>query len=119
VRADVAFVRDLAARRVHQGVELDVFLHAYRSALLAYWDACAEEVARRDVPRDAALALSRAALEAIDFIATQAAEGYLREEDRVRTRSGRAERDLVERLLGGAPVGGGCRHLAASTPRDR
>ncbi|MEY2425446.1 MAG: hypothetical protein QOI61_1018, partial [Actinomycetota bacterium] len=68
LREDVTFVRELAARRVHQGVELDALLHAYRSALLACWDACAEEVARLDATRDAAVALAREALEAIDFI---------------------------------------------------
>jgi hypothetical protein len=113
VREDVKFVRELAARRVHQGVALDVFLHAYRSALLEYWDACAEEVGRLDVTRDATLALAREAMEAIDFIATQAAEAYLREDDQVRTRSGRAERDLLERLLGGASMDDRRRHPAA------
>ena len=42
---DLAFLRALAARRVHQGVGLEVFIHAYRVALRAYWDACAEESA--------------------------------------------------------------------------
>jgi hypothetical protein len=113
LREDVAFVRALAARRVHQGVELDAFLHAYRSALLACWDACADEVERLDATRDATVALAREALEAIDFITTQAAEAYLREDDQVRTRTGRAERDLIERLLGGATVDDRRRHPAA------
>src|SRR5438270_10986423 len=38
-RKDLGVVRDLAARRVHQGAVLEVFAHAYRVALLAYWDA--------------------------------------------------------------------------------
>jgi hypothetical protein len=59
------------------------------------------------------VALAREALEAIDFITTQAAEAYLREDDQVRTRSGRAERDLIERLLGGATVEDRRRHPAA------
>jgi hypothetical protein len=113
LREDVAFVRDLAARRVHEGVGLEAFLHAYRSALLAYWDACSEEVERLGVPRDATLALAREALEAMDFITTQAAEGYLREDNRVRTQSGRASRDLVERLIGGEPIDDRRRHSAA------
>jgi hypothetical protein len=113
LREDVTFIRELAARRVHQGVALDAFLHAYRSALLGYWDACAEEVARLDVTRDATLALAREAIEAIDFISTQAAEAYVREDGQVRTRSGRAERDLLERLLGGASVDDRRRHPAA------
>jgi hypothetical protein len=113
VREDVTFIRELAARRVYQGVALDVFLHAYRSALLEYWDACAEEVARLDVTRDATLALAREAIEAIDFIATQAAEAYVREDNQVRTRTGRAERDLLERLLGAPGVDDRRRHPAA------
>jgi hypothetical protein len=45
-REDVPVVREHAARRVHQGVDLEAFLHAYRAALFAYWDACAEEASR-------------------------------------------------------------------------
>jgi hypothetical protein len=70
-------------------------------------------VARLEVTRDAALALAREAIEAIDFVATQAAEAYVREDNQVRTRSGRAERDLLERLLGGAGVDDRRRHPAA------
>jgi hypothetical protein len=112
-REDVVFVRELAARRVHQGVSLEVFVHAYRVALLAYWDACAEEAARLRISREAGFALARSAIDAIDTITTQAAEAYLREENRLRTQSGRAARDLVERLIDGQPVDPGRRHPAA------
>jgi hypothetical protein len=103
-REDVPIVREHAARRVHQGVSLDAFLHAYRAALFGYWDAAATEAARLDISRDASLALARFAFEAIDTITTHAAEAYLREEGKVRTRSGRAARDLIDRLLGGLAV---------------
>ncbi len=112
-REDVLFVRDLAARRVHQGVSLEVFIHAYRVALLAYWDACADEAARLRISREAGFALARSAIDAIDTITTQAAEAYLREENRLRTQSGRAARDLVERLIDGQPTDPGRRHPAA------
>jgi hypothetical protein len=112
-REDVAFVRELAARRVHQGVSLEVFVHAYRVALLAYWDACAEEATRLRISREAGFALARTAIDAVDTITTQAAEAYLREENRLRTQSGRAARDLVERLIDGQPVDPGRRHPAA------
>ncbi len=112
-REDVAFVRELAARRVHQGVSLEVFVHAYRVALLAYWDACADEATRLRISRAAGYALARSAIDAIDTITTQAAEAYLREENRVRTQSGRAARDLVERLIDGQPIDPGRRHPAA------
>jgi len=112
-REQLGFLRDLAARRVHQGVSLDVFMHAYRVALLAYWDACAEEASRLRLSREAGFALAGSAIEAIDIITTQAAEAYLREENRVRTQTGRAARDLVERLINGQPIEPRRRHPAA------
>jgi PucR C-terminal helix-turn-helix domain/GGDEF-like domain len=112
-REDVGFVRELAARRVHQGVSLEVFLRAYRVALLAYWDACADEASRLGISREAGFTLARSAIDAIDTITTQAAESYLREETRLRAQSGRAARDLVERLIDGQPTDPGRRHPAA------
>ena len=112
-REDVPIVREHAARRVHQGVSLEAFLHAYRAALFGYWDACAEEASRLDIPRDASLALARFALDAIDTVTTHAAEAYLREETRLRTQSGREARDLVERLIRGQPIADHRRHPAA------
>lgn len=103
-REHLGFLRELAARRVHQGVGLDVFTHAYRVALLAYWDACAEEASRLRLSREAGFALAGSAIEAIDIITTQAAEAYLREESRLRTQTGRAARDLLERLINGQPI---------------
>ena len=112
-REDLGFLRELAARRVHQGVSLDVFMHAYRVALLAYWEACAEEASRLRLSREAGFALAGSAIEAIDIITTQAAEAYLREENRLRTQTGRAARDLIERLINGQPIEARRRHPAA------
>ena len=112
-REQLGFLRELAARRVHQGVSLDVFMHAYRVALLAYWDACAEEASRLRLSREAGFAIAGSAIEAIDIITTQAAEAYLREESRVRTQTGRAGRDLIERLVNGQPIEPRRRHPAA------
>jgi hypothetical protein len=104
-RDDLRLIRDLAARRVHQGVSLEAFLHAYRVALFAYWDACAQEATRAELSRDAGLGLARAALDAMDLMTSQAAEGYLREESRLQTESGRQARDAIERMLAGRPPG--------------
>lgn len=112
-REDLGFLRELAARRVHQGVSLEDFIHAYRVALLTYWAACAEEATRLKLSREAGFALASSAIEAIDIITTQAAEAYLREETRIRTQSGRAARDLLERLIHGEPTAPGRRHPAA------
>ena len=112
-REDVPVVREHAALRLDRGIDLEAFLHAYRAALFHYWDACAEEAARLRISRADGLALARFALDAIDTITTHAAEAYLREETRRATESGRAARDLVERLLAGQPVGLDRRHPAA------
>jgi hypothetical protein len=112
-REDLAFLREVAPQRVHQGISLDEFIHAYRVALHAIWDACAEEASRLRISRAAGFALARSAIDAIDTITTQAAEAYLREETRLRTQSGRAARDLVERLIDGQRIDPGRRHPAA------
>jgi PucR-like helix-turn-helix protein/diguanylate cyclase with GGDEF domain len=104
-REDAPIVREHAALRLHQGVSLDAFLHAYRAALFGYWDECARAAAELGATRDESLALARFVLDAIDTITTHAAEAYLREETRVRMQSGREARDLVERLIRGQPVG--------------
>ncbi len=112
-REDLGFLRALAARRVHQGISLQAFIRAYRVALHSYWDACAEEAARLRISRDASFALASSVIDAIDTITSQAAEAYLREETRLKTQSGRAARDLVERLIQGQPVDTSRRHPAA------
>jgi hypothetical protein len=112
-REDVPVVREHAARRLAKGIDLEAFLHAYRAALFHYWDACADEASRLGLSRDASLAVARFALDAIDTITTHAAEAYLREETRLQTQTGRAARDLVDRLIAGQPVGDARRHPAA------
>jgi hypothetical protein len=112
-REDVPIVRAHAVLRLDRGIDLDAFLHAYRAALFGYWDACAAEAARLRITRAESLALARFAFDAIDTITTHAAEAYLREETRRATETGRAARDLVDRLIAGQPVGLDRRHPAA------
>jgi hypothetical protein len=112
-REDLGFLRELAARRVRQGVSLEAYIHAYRVALLAFWDASCEEAARLGLSREASFMLAHSTIATMDTLTTQAAEAYLREETRLRTQSGRAARDLVERLINGEPVDPGRRHPAA------
>jgi hypothetical protein len=112
-REDVEVVREVARRRVQQDVSPEDFQHAYRAALFAFWDACAREATRLKVPREASLHLARFAMQAMDLVTTQAAEAYAREEARVQMRSGRAERDLIERLIGGYAPKERRRHPAA------
>lgn len=112
-REDVPVVREHAALRLRQGIELEPFLHAYRAALFCYWDSCAEEAVRLEISRDASIALARFTLDAIDTITTHAAEAYLREDSRRQAQSGRDARDLVERLIAGQWIPAPGRHSAA------
>jgi PucR C-terminal helix-turn-helix domain/GGDEF-like domain len=112
-REHLGFLRELAARRAHQGVSLEAFIRAYRIALLTIWDGCTEDAARLGISREAGFALARSAIDAIDILTTQAAEAYLREETRIRTESGRASRDLLDRLIDGRLTDTRRRHPAA------
>lgn len=112
-RDDLAEIRRRVVRRVEQGIALEPFLHAYRVAQSEYWDACAAEAVKRELPRDAALALGSRLHAAMDTITAHAAESYLREESRLSRRSGRAGRDLVERLIDGRGAEVGRRPAAA------
>ena len=100
-RDDLAVIRRRVARRVDQGIALEPFLHAYRVAQGEYWRACSRQSQAADLSREAAFALGSRLHEAMDTITAHASEGYLREELRVSRRSGRATRDLVERLIAG------------------
>jgi hypothetical protein len=100
-RDDLAGVRRRVSRRVHQGIGLEPFLHAYRIAQSEYWDACSREAVVAGLPGEAALALGSRLHEVMDTMTAHAAESYLREEMRVSRRSGRALRDLIERLIAG------------------
>jgi PucR C-terminal helix-turn-helix domain/GGDEF-like domain len=104
-RDDLAGVRQRVARRVHQGIGLEPFLHAYRIAQAEYWEACSREAIAAGLPGEAALALGSRLHEAMDTMTAHAAESYLREEMRLSRRSGHALRDLVEGLIAGANVG--------------
>jgi sugar diacid utilization regulator len=88
--------REIAARRVHQGVALESFLHAGR-----LWErVCLEmvlSVARTDVPheREAALAIAGRISDLADRVATAATGAFL---DEVAGR-GLLRRDLLDALL--------------------
>lgn len=112
-RNDVPVVRAHAADRLHQGIELESFLHAYRAALFHYWDTAVEEAARLRLSRAASRAVGRFVLDAVDTITTHAAEAYLREDNRIRTQTGRAVRDLVDGLIAGRPIRAHGRHPVA------
>jgi PucR-like helix-turn-helix protein/diguanylate cyclase with GGDEF domain len=100
-RDELGFAREAAARRVRHGVPLDAMLQAFRVGHRRVWDAIMEESAVTPLGRDAALALARPTMEYNDIAATQVAEAYLKEEQRLLATADRERRDLLENLLAG------------------
>jgi hypothetical protein len=103
-RGDIPTIKVQAADRLQTGIDLDSFLHAYRAALFLYWDVAMAETTRLHLSRIAALAVGRFVLDSIDTITTHAAEAYLREDNRIRTQTGRAVADLIDGVLAGQPT---------------
>lgn len=99
---EVERTRDGAARRVHQGVSLEGFLHAFR-----LWGRCVwEEVmtaARTDRPaeREAALVLAGRIMSHTDVISTAGAQAYLDEAQGIWSDREVVRRDLLDALLSG------------------
>jgi DNA-binding PucR family transcriptional regulator len=102
-------LRQLAARRLHQGVPLEAFLHANRLWETVCWDAVLT-VAHTDVPqeREAALEIGGRVLRLADRISTAVSHGYL---DEITDR-GLLRRDLLDALLTAKGGGNGTLRLA-------
>jgi sugar diacid utilization regulator len=102
-------LRQLAARRLHQGVPLEAFLHANRLWETVCWDAVLS-VAHIDVPeeREAAIEIGRHVLRLADRISTAVTFGYL---DEITDR-GLLRRDLLDALLTAKGAGNGTLRLA-------
>jgi len=102
-------LRQLAARRLHQGVPLEAFLHASRLWEAVCWDAVLS-VAHIDVPqeREAAIEIGRHVLRLADRISTAATFGYI---DEITDR-GLLRRDLLDALLTAKGAGNGTMRLA-------
>jgi sugar diacid utilization regulator len=102
-------LRQLAARRLHQGVPLEAFLHASRLWGTVCWDVLVS-VTRADIPeeREAALEIGRHVLRLADGISTAVTFGYL---DEITDR-GLLRRDLLDALLTAKGSGDGTMRLA-------
>jgi PucR-like helix-turn-helix protein/diguanylate cyclase with GGDEF domain len=93
-RDEFAFAREAAGRRVHSGIPLDAFLHAFRVTHGVMWEALAA-----DAEAEHALPLVGLLIEYFDIASTQVAEAYVREEQRIHELADRQRRDLLENLL--------------------
>ncbi len=108
-------VRAGAARRVHQDVTLESFLHAVRLWGKVLWEGVlgctSADVAAE---RGAALTLAGRILEHIDLVSVAAAQGYLEELQTVWSDREVIRRDLLEALISGDGDSEQVRRLARS-----
>jgi hypothetical protein len=104
-----------AARRVHQGISLESFLHATRLWGQITWETVLE-TARADVPaeRDAALQIAGAVLRHVDLMSTTVAAAYLAEAEGVSGDRELVRRDLLDVLIAGRGDSERIRRLARS-----
>jgi sugar diacid utilization regulator len=102
-------LRQLAARRLHQGVPLESFLHSARLWEMVCWDAV-RRVVRTDFPQEqeAALEIGASIMRLAARISTIATHAYLDE----LTDRGLLRRDLLDALLTAKGDGGGALRLA-------
>lgn len=108
-------VRAGAARRVHQDVALESFLHAVRLWGKVLWESVISST-RPDVvaERGAALTIAGRILEHIDLVSVAAAQGYLEELQTVWSDREVIRRDLLDALVSGDGDSEQVRRLARS-----
>jgi sugar diacid utilization regulator len=103
-----------AARRVHQGIPLEAFLHAFRLWSQIVWEEVLAE-ARTDRPgeREAALHLAGRLIAHVDLVSSSGALAYLDEVQGVWSDQEVLRRDLLELLLSGDDPDAARRHAAS------
>lgn len=101
VRSDFSMTREMAYRRVEQGVSLNDFLRAFRIGQLNLWHAVLEGAGEDPDAQGAALAIVDQLMMVIEVGSAVAAEGYLDAQQHQLADRDRVRRDLVEDLLAG------------------
>jgi hypothetical protein len=103
-----------AARRVHQGIPLEAFLHAFRLWSQIFWEQVLAE-ARTDRPgeREAAVRIAGSLMAHADRVSSAGALAYLEEVQGVWSDQEIVRRDLLELLLAGDDPEAARRHAAS------
>ena len=104
-----------AARRVHQNVSLESFLHAVRLLGRVLWEEVMDCVDLEAVgEREAALSIASQLLEHVDLLSISAAQGYMNELHNVWSDLELLRSDLLDALLAGDGDSDRVRRLARS-----
>jgi hypothetical protein len=103
-----------AARRMHQGIPLDAFLHAFRLWSQIFWEqVLAEAHTDRPGEREAALHIAGRLMAHVDRVSSAGALAYLDEAQGVWSDQEIVRRDLLELLLAGDDPEAARRHAAS------
>jgi PucR C-terminal helix-turn-helix domain/GGDEF-like domain len=102
-RADFAFTREQATRRVAQGISLADFLQAFRIGQLTLWQAVLDAAGDDAGARDAALSVVAQIMQVIELGSTVAGEAYVAAQQHALAEDDRIRRDLLEDLLARRP----------------
>jgi DNA-binding PucR family transcriptional regulator len=104
-----------AARRVHQGISLESFLHATRLWGQITWETVLRTARADDAAeREAALQIAGAVLRHVDLMSTTVAAAYLAEAEGVSSDRELVRRDLLDVLISGNGDSERIRRLARS-----
>jgi len=92
--------RAAAARRVHQGVSLESFLHAFRLWGESVWDALRSVAGDSPLELEALVEVAGEVMRHVDIVSTVGAHAYLLEAQGLSHNAKVLPRDLLEALLG-------------------
>jgi hypothetical protein len=98
-RADFAFTRQQASRRISQGISLADYLQAFRIGQLTLWQGVLAAARDDQHAREAALLLVERIMHVIELGSTVAAEAYVEAQQYQVAEHDRLRRDLIEDLL--------------------
>jgi hypothetical protein len=96
-------IRQAAARRVHQGVSLESFLHAARIWERCTWEALRAEIGDSPAEPPAALAIASQLMRHVDVVSTVGTHAYLREAEGLAHDRHLLHWEVLEALLGRKP----------------
>ncbi|MFF3613000.1 PucR family transcriptional regulator [Streptomyces sp. NPDC002580] len=113
-RRDLEHAEEAGRRRAHQGLPLELLVHAYRAAGYLVWDALMESAASREPERLAVLMRSATMVwSAVDAQAATASDSYLSTERELRRRTDEQLQALLDALLEGQEAPGLAARAAA------
>ncbi|HEY3470616.1 MAG TPA: helix-turn-helix domain-containing protein [Amycolatopsis sp.] len=100
--AEVAFLRESAARRAEEGIPIDVVLTAYHVGIQVTWDAMTADARPGDIAD--VMAVNALLLRYLELITPAVAGGYLAQQQSISGDEHSARQSLLAALLGGEPA---------------